>query len=305
MYRALVLLWLLLAPAPPEAAEARCPAGAELIGYAPPDGDAWACVLRDQSGQAVPHGWHVEYWPNGTMKVALEFEQGERHGRFSQWSEDGQLVARGRYDGGERAGYWWYWGVLERGLYDPDGALARAYGERVLGQVGVDEADVPALTEFGIEQHQIERSDIRAAPQVCAPSACVSAAMIGERTVLAVQLNPPEDKVSASARELARVASEADAVHDQIEQAQKKRDRAFERAQKKYEKKLRSWDYTSLRCMDGTRSPSCICGGNWQGCCSHHGGVEGCPRELPEAPTPDSSPLIPNELVETTEDVEG
>ena len=32
----------------------------------------------------------------------------------------------------------------------------------------------------------------------------------------------------------------------------------------------------SLMCNDGTESPSCTCGGSWQGCCSHHGGVDGC-----------------------------
>lgn len=32
----------------------------------------------------------------------------------------------------------------------------------------------------------------------------------------------------------------------------------------------------SLLCNDGSESPSCTCGGSWQGCCSHHGGVAGC-----------------------------
>lgn len=33
-----------------------------------------------------------------------------------------------------------------------------------------------------------------------------------------------------------------------------------------------------LRCCDGSDSPSCVCGGPRQGCCSHHGGVCGCSR---------------------------
>ena len=54
----------------------------------------------------------------------------------------------------------------------------------------------------------------------------------------------------------------------------------------RYEKLSRQWDRTSLRCNDGSRSPSCVCGGGRQGCCSWHGGVDGCPRELPTEPTP-------------------
>lgn len=32
----------------------------------------------------------------------------------------------------------------------------------------------------------------------------------------------------------------------------------------------------SLRCCDGSDSPSCTCGSPRRGCCSHHGGVCGC-----------------------------
>jgi hypothetical protein len=32
----------------------------------------------------------------------------------------------------------------------------------------------------------------------------------------------------------------------------------------------------SVRCCDGTLSPSCMCGASLRGCCSHHGGVCGC-----------------------------
>jgi hypothetical protein len=34
--------------------------------------------------------------------------------------------------------------------------------------------------------------------------------------------------------------------------------------------------YRPLLCCDGAASPSCVCGGNHRGCCSHHGGVCGC-----------------------------
>lgn len=32
----------------------------------------------------------------------------------------------------------------------------------------------------------------------------------------------------------------------------------------------------SVKCCDGTLSPSCLCGGSLRGCCSHHRGVCGC-----------------------------
>ena len=32
----------------------------------------------------------------------------------------------------------------------------------------------------------------------------------------------------------------------------------------------------NYKCCDGTRSPTCECGGPKRGCCSHHGGVCGC-----------------------------
>lgn len=31
-----------------------------------------------------------------------------------------------------------------------------------------------------------------------------------------------------------------------------------------------------LRCCDGSESPTCLCHGPHQGCCSHHGGICGC-----------------------------
>jgi len=34
--------------------------------------------------------------------------------------------------------------------------------------------------------------------------------------------------------------------------------------------------YQVLMCNDGTESPTCSCGGSRRGCCSHHGGVNGC-----------------------------
>ena len=37
----------------------------------------------------------------------------------------------------------------------------------------------------------------------------------------------------------------------------------------------------SLRCCDGSNSPSCTCGNPRHGCCSHHSGVCGCSADIP------------------------
>ena len=293
MLSASLLVFALLQPPP---IGETCPEGARIEGYAPPDGDAWACVLHDTGADPIRHGWSVEYWPNGSIKLALEYAHGEPHGRFSRWSMTGQLVARGHYEGGRQIGYWWYWGALELGLYDPDGAVARTFAEALLEKVGVDEADARALAEHLFERHADAHADIRDALQVCTPSACVSAATIEGRTALAVQLEPPVDKVDATQTEVARLAAQSKAAHATIARERKRRDKEYARAKQRYDQNLRSWNYTRLQCVDGTRSPSCICGGSERGCCSHHGGVAGCPRDLPTAPSPDTSPLVSNEL---------
>lgn len=56
--------------------------------------------------------------------------------------------------------------------------------------------------------------------------------------------------------------------------AERKQRRQQAAAQRAAERRSRS--YRSLRCRDGTYSPSCTCGGSRRGCCSHHGGVAGC-----------------------------
>jgi hypothetical protein len=55
------------------------------------------------------------------------------------------------------------------------------------------------------------------------------------------------------------------------ERAEKRRLAVEERAERRREAASRS-----LVCNDGSYSPTCTCGGSWQGCCSWHGGVSGC-----------------------------
>jgi len=43
------------------------------------------------------------------------------------------------------------------------------------------------------------------------------------------------------------------------------------------------WGQAPLLCRDGTLSPTCICGqSSRRGCCSHHGGVQGCSAAYPD-----------------------
>jgi hypothetical protein len=45
-----------------------------------------------------------------------------------------------------------------------------------------------------------------------------------------------------------------------------------------------------ILCRDGESSPSCMCHGSWQGCCSHHGGIAGCePIDPPTIDCPERS----------------
>jgi hypothetical protein len=292
----LVLLAVLMIDAPP--AGDPCPAGAQARGYAPPDGNGWECVIAGDGGEWVRHGWNVDYWPSGHKKTACEYDHGQLHGRCSEWDDQGNLMARGRYEAGARVGYWWFWGVLGM-LHDPDGAVARRFAQKLLIALGSAENEAPAMAQYLLEHAFDVQPDIRAAPQLCTPTLCVSAASVEDRGVLAIQFQPPQAKANQGVQELARAAKQASAAQALMDRQQKKRDRAWQKVQAQYEAQIRRWENTRLQCSDGTRSPSCGCGYSWQGCCSHHGGVAGCPIEYPTAPAPDTSPLVPNEFVET------
>lgn len=274
-----------------------CPDGAVLQGGTPPSNLHWECVLHSQYGAADRHGWSVEYWPSGNKKAACEFRYNILDGRCSTWNQLGQLESRGMFDKGVHTGYWWYWGLLEQMLYVSDAAVARESTEKFLSERGISDDDVRPLTEFIIKHHTDHNTDIRAAPQLCAQSGCVSAATIDGRSVLAVQFGPPASKVSTPDPQLPTYVKAAAATHKLIDRARARREREATKADDDYESEVRRWDNTSLQCNDGTRSPSCVCGGGHQGCCSHHGGVRGCPRDYPQRPELDTEPLIPNPLL--------
>lgn len=59
--------------------------------------------------------------------------------------------------------------------------------------------------------------------------------------------------------------------------------RRQEREERAREARRRAWAYKPLLCNDGTFSPSCVCGqSSRRGCCSWHGGVDGCSAPYPD-----------------------
>lgn len=66
------------------------------------------------------------------------------------------------------------------------------------------------------------------------------------------------------------------AAETRREQERQARARARRAELEERQERARARASAPLRCCDGALSPSCVCGGSRQGCCSHHGGVCGC-----------------------------
>jgi len=97
---------------------------------------------------------------------------------------------------------------------------------------------------------------------------------------------PPDDPSLTSEEVEAKCEGLRDQRLRQIERQREAEAREAERARRREEAAqkaaYRRWAYSPLRCNDGTRSPSCICGqSSRRGCCSWHGGVDGCSVEYP------------------------
>lgn len=75
--------------------------------------------------------------------------------------------------------------------------------------------------------------------------------------------------VEACQVEAAQLVQEREAKAEEERRQEEERRREIERA-------VSTGAGQSVRCCDGTISPSCVCGGPRRGCCSHHGGICGC-----------------------------
>lgn len=263
-------------------AEYVCPDGGEWHGHAPPDGDEFYCAV-ERGGEPIKHGWSVSYHPSGTIEEACEYRDGARSGRCSFYGPGGQLTHRGRYEQGKRTGYHWYW---TWGLNDlSNSGRSRAEWENTLAALEIPDMQASALAQHLLDHGEDEGvNDVRNASQVCCESACASAAVVEGRPVLAVQFDPPPTKVAKHEGQCALARTRASTEKAAEQRAEKARERKRRAAQQQHEKAVRRWHNTHVRCSDGSRSPSCTCGGSTRGCCSHHGGVSGCPREFPRPP---------------------
>jgi hypothetical protein len=277
----------LLAAPPPTPANEICPAESELVHDPNPGSKDWACIETRGDGTRVREGWSVTHRPDGTLQSACEFSDDVEHGRCSYHAENGKLVSRGTYQHGQRAGYWWVWGMLEllpEPRADDDRARPRAFLANLLAALDVPDPDIAALVQYLLDVDWDQYHDIRTAPRFCARSACVSAGVDGTESILAIQYAPPIEAFVEADFEILDQRSIDEQKAEQ--RAAAKREAAYQKALTKYERDSARADGTRLVCMDGTRSPSCTCGGGWQGCCSHHGGVSHCPAEYPEPPLP-------------------
>jgi hypothetical protein len=77
-------------------------------------------------------------------------------------------------------------------------------------------------------------------------------------------------------RDEAAIAHQQELERQKEAAAERRRLAEEKREQARQEAAERAREYSPLVCGDGTLSPSCVCGGSWRGCCSHHHGVSGC-----------------------------
>ena len=168
--------------------------------------------------------------------------------------------------------------------------------DHVLPAVGASEDDARGLTEHAlnyVDGSQVKRRIL------CAATMCVGPGRAPDEP-LYVKLSPTSSEVERDKDSMPGLLSRAQAASAtergvaevaarKAEGDEKRKLKDYKAAVIRYEKLSRQWERTSLRCNDGARSPSCTCGGSWQGCCSWHGGVDGCPREEPTSPDPPKS----------------
>jgi hypothetical protein len=85
--------------------EQDCPAGATLVGAAPPFGDLQRCELPG----GIRHGKSRAWFDNGRQRYETEWWQGRKHGTFTLWYENGRKRAEGEDHHGVPVGRWITW----------------------------------------------------------------------------------------------------------------------------------------------------------------------------------------------------
>ena len=60
--------------------------------YYDKQGNSWQLI---EFKNGVPHGRHIEWYPNGKLRLEYSFTQGKHSGPFRKWSADGILLEEG------------------------------------------------------------------------------------------------------------------------------------------------------------------------------------------------------------------
>jgi hypothetical protein len=111
-----------------------CPAGAELVGDAPPR----AARQRCQRGKHLRHGASRDWHENGRDRVYTEWWEGVKHGKFKLWYDSGQVRAEGSHVHGAPAGEWVYYAedgtVLQRRTFDTPAPAAHWLADAIAGR---------------------------------------------------------------------------------------------------------------------------------------------------------------------------
>jgi hypothetical protein len=103
---AAALAWSCTGPSPVAALTDRdCPAGARVVGAAPPAGHAQRCELPG----GIRHGTSRAWYDDGRPRYETEWWQGVKHGTFTLWYPNGRKRAEGRDRHGIPDGTWRSW----------------------------------------------------------------------------------------------------------------------------------------------------------------------------------------------------
>jgi hypothetical protein len=182
-------------------------------------------------------------------------------------------------------------------LSDDDWKCALSRGRSAIAQGNADGEGLVAEALGGLRRSVDSAVATADATKELAPR--VQALQLAEQhlAALEVEQNPEATDPSTELKKLhARLLRDVDALNKQKaaearraeaeaekqrralarQQAAEERALARQRAAEERVRRAEERSYSSLRCCDGSLSPSCTCGGSHRGCCSHHGGVCGC-----------------------------
>jgi hypothetical protein len=99
------------------AASIACPGGFRIDARSPAGAEQW-CARRAAGGRQVRHGDYRAWYPDGRLKIAGAFVEGQKSGRWTFWHGNGLPYARGQkkeegeYRAGRESGRWTRWHSL-------------------------------------------------------------------------------------------------------------------------------------------------------------------------------------------------